>query len=148
MHDERRRHHLAKYSMRLDVEQLIEQGPTEPEGRRMGYEALRGQFLAGFLVDVIVMPVGLVLDEALLVVEQRIEQHQTMHCIGILRGIERREAAAEARTDEIDRRAACHLAHVLDRCPDVVHHASERQVLLPTLTFSMTSQVEPEARQT
>src|SRR5947199_2837917 len=96
--------------------------------------------------DAIVRPVGLVIDEALLVVEERVEQHQPMDALGVPGREQRADPAPKARADEADQSGFGAGGEVIHGGPDVVHDTAERQVLLAAPALSMGSEVEPQRR--
>src|SRR5918992_5342328 len=147
MHDERWRLDLAQDAMRLHVEGLVEQWAAELETRRVSDKAARGQFVAGRIVDAVVVPVRLVVDETLLVVEQWVEQDHAMQQAWMVRGEVSADAAAETRPDEADRTAADRAGHLLHRGVNVVEHARDRQILLPALALPVRAVIKAQARQ-
>ena len=66
MHYKRWCGNLAKRQMRLDIEDLVKQRSSQLEGWRVRKESVTGQFVAGFLADMIVSPVPFVVDKAVL----------------------------------------------------------------------------------
>jgi hypothetical protein len=50
--------------MRPQVEDFVQETPTELEGRGVRDEPLLGELTTGFLADAVILPVGLVIDEA------------------------------------------------------------------------------------
>ncbi len=103
--------------------------------------ALRCQLAPGLLADLPVMPVGLVINEALLVVEQRVEHHQAGKVGWVLSGVVTADAAAETGTEQRHWRGAGLRANVSDGRPDVAEDAGDGQVFLVSLAFAMAAQV-------
>src|SRR6266545_3216564 len=133
--------------MRLHIEGLVEQGTAELETRRMGDKAACGEFAAGLFADAIVAPVRLVVDEALLVVEQWIEQDHAMQQARVAGGEVRADAATETRPDDADRSPADLVPHMLDRREDVIEHTRDREILLPALAFTVRTVIKAKIRQ-
>lgn len=145
--DEQDRHgEFGQHLVRLEVEDLVEQRPAQPEGGGVGQEAVFGQFLAGAVAELVVMPVGLVVDEPLLVVQQRVEQHQPPHLSGVAGREKRGDPAAEAGADQVDRAAAGQLTDMPDPGADVVGDAGDGEVLLAAFALAVAAEVETQCR--
>jgi len=130
--------------MRPQVEDFVQETSTELEGRRVSDEPLFGELATGFLAYAVILPVGVVIDEALLLVEQRVEQDQASQPAGIAGCEERADATPEAGTDEGNGPDAREEVQVVDGGFDVVDNASEGQILLTALACSVRPQVEAQ----
>jgi len=86
--------------------------------------------------------VPLVVDEALLVVEQWVDEHQAADALRMLCGEVRRDTASEACRDEMCLLGRGLLANVRECGVDVVQDARERQLLLAAVALAMSAEVE------
>lgn len=95
----------------------------------------------------VIRPVGTVVDGALLVVELGVEQHHAVKLARPPRCVVRADAAGEARTEQAQPTSTGRFARVLKRHPDVVEDGGERQLLLTTLTLTVTTEVKAQGSQ-
>src|SRR4051794_26165827 len=106
--------------------------------------AVLRQFLSGGLVDVVIRPVRLFVDEPLLVIQQGVEQDETLHPIGVPGSEEGGDSTGEAGPDQRGGRPGTLRGDAVDGHPDVVGNCAEREILLPAIALTVPAEVEPE----
>ena len=90
------------------------------------------------------MPVRLVVDEALLVVEQRVEHDEARQLARVLRRVVAADAAAEAGAEQCDKLSAGLGPYVGHRRADVAEDAGDGQVFLIPFAVAVAPQVEAQ----
>ncbi len=100
------------------------------------------QLIAGFTSDMLIVPVRLVIDKALLVVQQRVDEDETANLLRVPRCVIGRDASAEARPDKVSLPTAGFRADVLYGAADIVKYPRDCQVLLPAFTFTVATDIE------
>src|SRR3989440_784352 len=105
--------------------------------------AVLRQFLSGGLVDVVIRPVRLFVDEPLLVVQQRVEQDETLHPIGVPGSEEGGDSTGEAGPDQRGGRPGTLRGDAVNGHPDVVGNCAEREILLPAIALPVPAEGEP-----
>jgi len=90
------------------------------------------------------VPVRLVVDEALLVVEQRVEHDEARQLAWVLRRVVAADAAAKAGAEQCDKLSAGLDPYVGDRRADVAEDAGDGQVFLTPLAIAVATQVEAQ----
>src|SRR5437588_11247108 len=107
-------------------------------------EAVPRQFAAFFVVDVVVGPVRLLVDDTLLVVEERVDEDKALDTIRIRGGEEGADSTTEARSKEVYRPRSHVCPYVVSCCANVVHDPGKRQITLIAFTLSMRPEVEAQ----
>jgi len=146
MHDQRRRGDSSEFAVRAQVEDLVEQRPAEPERRRVLQVPVFRQTPPRLLVDLVVVPVGLLVDEPVLVVQERIEKHQAADLLGMAGSEQRGYPAAETGTHQHHRIRTDRARGMRGSGPDVAEYPGDREVLHPPLALAVRPEVEPERR--
>ena len=90
------------------------------------------------------MPVRLVVDEALLVVEQRVEHDEARQLARVLRRVVATDAAAKAGAEQCDTLSAGLGPHMGSRRADIAEDAGNGQVFLTPLAIAVAPQVEAQ----
>src|SRR6266545_401975 len=102
VHDQGGRADLGDFLVRAEIEDLVQQWPAEFERRRVPEKSLRSQLPTGLVINAVIVPIGLVVDEPLLVVHERVEQHQPPNLVRMTGGETAADATTEARANQVD----------------------------------------------
>src|SRR5438309_11598238 len=111
----------------------------------MGNISLFLQSFGGFIVNLIVQPVRLVVNEAFLVIEQRVDHNKPVDIIWPLGGVVAGNTSREAGAEETNGFNACRIANVSDSRRNVVENGRQSQLLLAPFALAVPTEVEAEA---
>src|ERR1035437_1695748 len=122
MDDKRRCADLSEHRMRLEPEDLVEDGPTMLQRRRELDISVLTELLRHFVAQIVVGPVRSAVNGALLVVELGAEQNETGDLLGTLGCVVAADTTAEALANQAQPCRAGNLAGVGQRHSDVVEN--------------------------